>query len=92
MCIFTLLRTLSKPGLSTIALIICFNEFKDSETIFDANECGQCQTSVYFVPETVALDKSSGRNLKLKPAKLPFDRFDQIRCSENKQHRDNSDI
>lgn len=50
MFIFTFFRTLSKPGLSTIALIICFNEFIDSETIFNANKYSQCQTSVYFVP------------------------------------------
>lgn len=31
---FTLLRTLSKPGLLTIVRIICFIVFKDSETIF----------------------------------------------------------
>lgn len=60
MYLFTLLRTLSKPGLSTIALIICFNEFKDSETIFYSYKRSQCQTNIYFGPDIVAFERSSG--------------------------------
>lgn len=64
--IFTLLSTLSKPGLSTIALITCFKEFKVSEAIvndkvcvFNTFSCSQCQTSVYLTPpETVACRKT----------------------------------
>lgn len=64
--IFTLLSTLSKPGLSTTALITCFREFKVSEAIvngtvcvFNTFSCSQCQTSVYLTPpETVACRKT----------------------------------
>lgn len=60
MCLFTLLSTLSKPGLSTMALIICFREFKDRETIFNPTTRHQCQTCVYFEPEMTAFGTSSG--------------------------------